>query len=138
MIDLATYTPMGDKKNSEFFEEFLPRVYQRRQESGLEQIVGDMAGLAIQVEHGDAIDYMAELAVMGPYRFQTARITDTHKIYVLQSQPDFPRLFLLEPLTAALRGLDHPLEHDVPDVAQEAERTLHRRDLRCHLGEGRS
>ena len=31
MIDLATYTPMGDKKNSEFFEEYLPRVYQRRQ-----------------------------------------------------------------------------------------------------------
>jgi hypothetical protein len=99
MIDLATYTPMGDKKNSEFFEEFLPRIYQRRQESGLDQIVGDMAGLVVQVEHGDAIDYMAELAVMGPYRFQAGRLTDTHKIYVLQSQPEFPRLFVLEPLT---------------------------------------
>ncbi len=101
MIDLATYTPMGDKKNSDFFEEFLPRVYDRRRESGLDQIVGDMVGLVLQVEHGDAVDYMAELAVMGPYRFQTARITDTHKVYVLQSQPEFPRLFVLEPLTSA-------------------------------------
>ena len=43
MIDLATYTPMGDKKNSDFFEEYLPRVYERREECGLDQIVGDMA-----------------------------------------------------------------------------------------------
>ncbi len=43
---------------------------------------------------------MAELAAMGPYRFQAARLTDTHKVYVLQSQPEFPRLIVLEPLTA--------------------------------------
>ena len=100
MIDLATYTPMGDKKNSDFFEEYLPRVYDRRQKSGLDEIVGDTAALVVQVEHGDAVDYMAELAAMGPYRFQTARLTDTHKVYVLQSQPEFPRLIVLEPLTA--------------------------------------
>ena len=100
MIDLATYTPMGDKKNSDFFEEYLPRVYERREQSGLDQIVGNMAALVVQVEHGDAVDYMAELAAMGPYRFQAARLTDTHKVYVLQSQPEFPRLIVLEPLTA--------------------------------------
>ena len=100
MIDLATYTPMGDKKNSDFFEEYLPRVYERRRESGLEQIVGNTAALVVQVEHGDGVDYMAELAVMGPYRFQSARLTDTHKVYVLQSQPEFPRLIVLEPLSA--------------------------------------
>ena len=66
MLDLATYTPMGDKKNSDFFEEYLPRVYERRQKSGLDQIVGNMAALVVQVEHGDGVDYMAELAVMGP------------------------------------------------------------------------
>ena len=33
---------------------------------------------------------MAELAAMGPYRFQSARLIDTHKVYVLQSQPEFP------------------------------------------------
>lgn len=100
MIDLATYTPMGDKKNSDFFEEYLPRVYERRRESGLDQIVGTTAALVVQVEHGDGVDYMAELAAMGPYRFQSARLNDTHKVYVLQSQPEFPRLVVLEPLAA--------------------------------------
>ena len=100
MIDLATYTPMGDKKNSEFFEEYLPQVYQRRKESGLDELVGEMAALVVQVEHGDGIDYLAELAVMGPYRLQNVRLTDTHKVYVLQSQPEFPRMIVLEPLSA--------------------------------------
>ena len=99
-MDLATYTPMGDKKNSDFFEEYLPKVYERRQASGLDQIVGNTAALVVQVEHGDAVDYMAELTAMGPYRFVAARLIDTHKVYVLQSRPEFPRMIVLEPLTA--------------------------------------
>ena len=126
MIDLATYTPMGDKKNSDFFEEYLPRVYERRRESGLDQIVGTTAALVVQVEHGDGVDYMAELAAMGPYRFQSARLNDTHKVYVLQSQPEFPRLVVLEPLTGGLRGRRHPVEHALPARPEEAERPLHR------------
>ena len=100
MMDLATYTPMGDKKNSDFFEEYLPRVYDRRAQSGLNEIVGNMAAVVVQVEHGDGVNYVAELAAMGPYRLQTVRLTETHKVYVLQSQPEFPRLIVLEPLTA--------------------------------------
>ena len=100
MLDLATYTPMGDKKNSEFFEEYLPRVYDRRRESGLNEIVGNTAAVVVQVQHGDAVLYMAELAAMGPYRLQTSRLTDTHKLHVLQSKPEYPRLIVLEPLTA--------------------------------------
>ena len=100
MLDLATYTPMGDKKNSDFFEEYLPRVYDRRRESGLNEIVGNTAAVVVQVQHGDAVLYMAELAAMGPYRLQTSRLTDTHKLHVLQSKPEYPRLIVLEPLTA--------------------------------------
>ena len=99
MIDLGTYTPEGDKENSDFFNEFLPRVYERRAMSGLPQIVGRMAGAVIQVEHGDAINYLAELAVMGPYRLVEARLSETHRVFVLRSRPEFPRLLVLEPLT---------------------------------------
>src|SRR4029079_18811521 len=91
---------MGDRKNSDFFEEYLPRVYERRAQSGLNEIVGNMAALVVQVEHGDAVNYLAELAVMGPYRLPAARLIDTHKVYALQSQPEFPRMIVLEPLTA--------------------------------------
>ena len=65
MLDLTNYTPLGDKKNSDFFEEYLPRIYDRRKSSGLDDLVGNMVGVVVQVEHGDAIDYLAELAVHG-------------------------------------------------------------------------
>jgi hypothetical protein len=100
MMDLDTYRPMGDKKNSDYFEEYLPRVYDRRREAGLDQLVGNTAALVVQVEHGDAVDYLAELTAMGPYRFQAARLTETHRVYVMQSRPEFPRMVVLEPLTS--------------------------------------
>ncbi len=99
MIDLSTYRPMGDKKNSDFFEEYLPRIYERRAGCGLPELVGEMAAVVIQVEHGDAVDYLAELAVMGPYRLIDSRLNDTHRIFLLRSQPEFPRLIVLEPLS---------------------------------------
>jgi len=97
-MDLMNYKPMGDKENSEFFNEYVPKIYERRKEAGLDEIVGLMRGVVIQVQTGDAVNYMAELAVMGPYRFVDARVSDTHNIYVLQSSPEFPRLFVIEPV----------------------------------------
>jgi hypothetical protein len=99
MIDYGTYRPRGDKENSEFFGEYLPKIYQRRDSSGLNQIVDRMAGVVIQVEHGDAVNYLAELAVMGPYRLVEARLTESHRLFLLKSNPAYPRLIVLEPLT---------------------------------------
>lgn len=99
MIDLATYQPKGDKENSAFFWEYLPKIYERRAASGVDDLVGTMAAVMVQVEHGDAVPYLAELALMGPYRLTDARLTDTHKVYLLQSGPDFPRMLVVEPLS---------------------------------------
>jgi hypothetical protein len=101
MIDLSTYQSLGDKKNSDFFQEFLPRVYERRVAVGLDEMVGAMAAVVIQVAHGDAVNYVAELAVMGPYRMTDSRLSETHRVFLLCSEPDFPRLIVLEPLSPA-------------------------------------
>jgi hypothetical protein len=101
MIDLKTYKSLGDKKNSDFFEEYLPRVYERRVAAGLDDIVDEMAAVVISVEHGDGVPYVAELALMGPYRLTDSRLGETHRIYILQSQPEFPRIIVLEPLVAS-------------------------------------
>lgn len=101
MIDLSTYQSKGDKKNSQFFEDFLPRVYERRAASGIDELVGEMAAVVVQVQHGDAAKYLAELALMGPYRPIDARLTDTHRVFLLRSQPEFPRMIVLEPLSPA-------------------------------------
>ena len=98
-MDLSSYTPMGDKENSPFFDEYIQKIYERRHECGLDDIVGDMRGVVVSVENGDAVNYLAELTAMGPYRFVDARVSSTHRIYFLQSRPEFPRLFVLEPLS---------------------------------------
>jgi hypothetical protein len=100
VIDLATYQIKGDKEHTPFFHEYLGKIYDRRAECGLPEIVGDMAAVVVQVEHGDAVDYVAELALMGPYRLVEVRLTDDHKVFLLRSRPEFPRLLIVEPLAA--------------------------------------
>ena len=127
MIDLQSYVPKGDKQNSAFFTEFLGKIYDRRTAAGLPDVVGDMAGVVIQVEHGDAVLYMAELAAMGPYRLQHTRVTDTHKVHQLMSQPEYPRLFVLEPLSPTYSdeithwNLLHPLSARKPNTRYVGE-----------------
>ncbi len=58
-----------------------------------------MAALVIQVDHGHALAYMAELALMGPYRFQECWLIETHRIFLLEADTAYPRLILLEPLS---------------------------------------
>ena len=99
-IDVMTYPPRGDKKNSAFFDEYRLKIYERRQSSGLNDLLGHMRGVVIQVEHGDAFAYLCELYLMGPYRFAAGFTNKTHRVFVLQSQPEFPRLFVLEPHAA--------------------------------------
>ena len=98
-VDPLTYQPKGDKKNSEFFETYKVKIYERRKSSGLEELLGNLRALVVQVEHGDAFAYLQELYLMGPYRFVAAFQNDTHRIFVLQSHTDYPRFILLEPLS---------------------------------------
>ena len=58
-----------------------------------------MRAIVVQVEHGDAVPYLCELYLMGPYRLAAAFESATHRVFVLASQPEFPRLIVMEPLT---------------------------------------
>jgi hypothetical protein len=99
-FDLMTYKYVGDKKNSEFFEDYRLKIYERRISCGLDQLLGKMRGVVIQVDTGDAQSYLQELYLMTPYRFAAAYRSTTHDIYVLISEPRFPRLLVMEPLSA--------------------------------------
>ena len=50
---------------------------------------------------------------MGPYRFTAGFTNTTHRIYVLTSQPEYPRLFVLEPLSLRLRRRNHDVQSSV-------------------------
>lgn len=98
MIDSLTYVPKGDKKNSDYFNEYRIKIYERRKSSGLDDLLGDMAAVVVQVQTGDALAYLKELYVMTPYRYAASYISDTHKIYCLTNVKDAPIFIVMEPL----------------------------------------
>ena len=81
-INPLTCQPGGDKKNSAFFDEYRMKIYERRQSSGLEDLLEKMRAVVIQVEQGDALPYLHELYLMGPYRFSAAFKNTTHNVYL--------------------------------------------------------
>ncbi|MEM8630003.1 MAG: hypothetical protein AAGF74_02085 [Pseudomonadota bacterium] len=99
-IDIATYTPRGDKKNSEFFEQYLPMIYERRKKTGVDDLVGPMRAVVLSIDPGTALDTLTELYVMTPYRFTAGYIGATHKFYLLHNKPAYPTVILIEPLSA--------------------------------------
>ena len=148
-FDILKYKPEGDKKHSDFFEEYRLKIYDRRVASGLDEMLGNMRGVVVQVESGDALSYMEELYLMGPYRFTAAYINDTHKIYVLTSRPQFPRFFVLEPLSPAYEddvkrlNMMYPLARKKPNARyigeifhasdmEETRKTLESHNIRFH------
>ena len=98
-MDLMKYEPVGDKKNSDFFNEYRLKIYDRRRSSGVDDLLGRMRGLVIQVETGDALDYLEELYHMTRYRLESTRLSDTHRIFILRGGEQMPLLFILEPLS---------------------------------------
>ena len=99
MTKLIDQKRQGDKENSKFFEKFLPKIYDRKEKSGLQQNIKQIRGITIQVSPHEANRYMAELYLMTPYRFKKGYLTSTHKVYVLQIKPEYPTFFILEPLS---------------------------------------
>ncbi|MEM7144702.1 MAG: hypothetical protein AAF591_06180 [Verrucomicrobiota bacterium] len=100
-IDLLTYEPVGDKKNSDIFNEYRIKIYERRRSSGIEDLVGNMAAVVISIEADDAIPYLSEIYLMTPYRLEASYTSDTHSIYVLRcpaaEAASQPLLFVMEP-----------------------------------------
>jgi hypothetical protein len=122
MIDLATYQPKGDKKNSDYFDEYRGKIYDRRVKTGVNDLIGEMQALLVQVEHGHGIDYLVELTVMTAYRLQSTYVSDTHRAYVMMTKPEYPRLLVLEPLDPKYvddltrRNMLYPLSEQTPNA----------------------
>lgn len=99
-MDLKTYQPKGDKKNSDFFYEYLPKIYQRRKETGLDELIGDMLAVMIQVNLGDLLNYLSELYLMTPYRILKSYKNETHRTILLKNHRNkSPYLLVMEPLS---------------------------------------
>ena len=126
-LELLDYQPVGDKKNSDLFNEYRIKIYERRKSSGLEDLLHGVCALVVQVETGDAISYLQELYIMTPYRFREAYQNDTHRIFILESRPEFPRYVILEPLNSDFRddltrlNMLYPLSRKKPNARYVGE-----------------
>jgi hypothetical protein len=100
-VDIMSVAPLGDKENSDFFDEYRLKIFERRKKSGLEDLLKNICALVVQVETGDAISYLEELYLMTPYRLLCTYLNETHKIYFLESKPEFPHYIVLEPLESS-------------------------------------
>lgn len=98
MINYFDYQPKGDKKNSDYFHEYLMKIYHRRNESGLNELLGNISAILIQVESHDLLDYLHELYLMTPYRLTITLMNDTHRITILNNaNADSPALVVMAP-----------------------------------------
>lgn len=97
-FNTQTYTPKGDKKNSDYFYEYLKKIYQRRSQSGLDDLICNMTGIIIQVNHKDLFAYLRELYLMTPYRLHQMLENGSHCIAILKNHyTPSPVLIVIEP-----------------------------------------
>ena len=96
MLNSSYYPRFGDKKNSEFFEEYLPRVLQERDRSGLTEMIGGIEALIITVEPGNSIEYITELSLMTPYHYLVTLDSPKHLTHVLRIDMNSPDILLRE------------------------------------------
>ncbi|MCQ8102872.1 hypothetical protein NP590_02040 [Methylomonas sp. SURF-2] len=86
----------GDKQNSDFFEEYLQRLLEERDRSGLTELIGGIEALMISVEPGNSVEYIAELALMTPYQYLVTLDSDKHMTHVLRIDMKSPDILLRE------------------------------------------
>lgn len=97
MFDSLSMPRYGDKKNSDFFEEYLVRLLKERDQSGLTDMIGRIEAMLISVEPGNSVKYIAELAIMTPYQYLVTLDSDKHLTHVLRIDMNSPDILLREP-----------------------------------------
>jgi hypothetical protein len=96
MICSTNLPRFGDKQNSAFFEEYLQRLLEQRDRSGLTEMIGGIEALLISVEPGNSVEYIAELTLMTPYQYLVTLDSDQHMTHVMRIDMNSPDILLRE------------------------------------------
>ena len=84
------YKRHGDKKNSDFFEEYLMKVYDWRDSVGLVDMVHEMHSVVVEVDEEDRLAYIEELLMMTPYHFVQSYENEKFIYSLLEISADNP------------------------------------------------
>ena len=109
----------GDKKNSEFFEEYLIRLLEERDRVGLTDLIHEIDAIMITVDPGSAIEYVAELALMTPYHYLVTLESESHWTHVLRIDMNSPDFLVREVKDPSIRGIFRSLNEVYPIGARK-------------------
>jgi hypothetical protein len=119
MTHSLSFPRNGDKKNSDFFEEYLNRLLEERDSTGLTDMIHEIDAIMITVDPGHSIRYIAELALMSPYEYLVTLESENHWTHVLRVDMDSPDFLVREVKDPNIRGIFRSLNEVYPIGARK-------------------
>ncbi len=114
MINSLAFSRHGDKENSAFFEEYLQRLLEERDQLGLTEMVHEIDALMITVDPDHSISYINELCLMTPYHYLVTLESESHWTHILRIDLNSPDLLLREVKDPNFRGIFRSLNEIYP------------------------
>jgi hypothetical protein len=114
MTNSLTFPRHGDKRNSPFFEEYLVRLLQERDRSGLTDLIDQIEAIMITVDPGQSIRYIGELALMTPYHYLVTLESKHHWTHILRVDMNSPDFLVREVKDRRTRGIFRSLNEVYP------------------------
>ncbi|MEI8570916.1 hypothetical protein ACH5Y9_01455 [Methylomonas sp. BW4-1] len=96
MINSLIHPKQGDKANSPWFDEFLVKLLENRDRTGLTEMIREIDALMLTVEPGCSAAYVSELALMTPYHYLVTLQSESHWTHVLRIDMNSPDLLVRE------------------------------------------
>ena len=108
------FARQDDKHNSEFFEEFLVRLLEERDRSGLTDMIHEIDAIMITVDPGHSIRYIGELSLMTPYHYLVTLESEDHWTHILRVDMNSPDFLVREVKDPGISGIFRSLNEVYP------------------------
>jgi hypothetical protein len=114
MTRSTRFPRQGDKQNSAFFEEYLIRLLEERDQIGLTDLIDQIDAIMITVDPGHSIRYIGELALTTPYHYLVTLESKSHWTHILRVDMNSPDLLVREVKDKRTRGIFRSLNEVYP------------------------
>ena len=109
----------GDKENSPFFEDYLGKLLEERDQLGLTEMIHEIDALMITVDPDHSIQYIAELSLMTSYHYLVTLESEKHWTHILRIDLNSPDLLVREVKDPNFRGIFRALNEIYPVGAKK-------------------
>ena len=119
MTSSTAFPRHGDKQNSPFFEDYLIRLLEERDRSGLTGMIDQIEAILITVDPGHSIRYIGELALLTPYHYLVTLESKSHWTHILRVDMNSPDFLVREVKDRRTRGIFRSLNEVYPIGARK-------------------